>query len=287
MKQTAFSQYDRRKRRYLTLVGALVLFGFFGYSQLSGAGAVTPVNVNEPELGPDPTFQDKDYSRFTHSNAYHSRMPCLLCHRRDTNAARMSFPGRGGHTPCIGCHSLQFSDNSSPICTICHTDAGSGAMKRFPPLRSFGRKFDHSRHARVNCSVCHKTSQRGVALSIPSGANAHTTCFQCHSASRPMSMSSCNVCHQPGRLVRTPETAASYRINFSHARHSRENLSCSSCHTVRGGATGRQVTKPLASMHFAPPNAASCAACHNGKRAFGANEFANCKRCHNGNSFRF
>ena len=240
----------------------------------------TPMEVEMPS-------QEKDYSRFTHSNEYHARMPCLLCHRRDTNTARVSYPGRSGHTPCIGCHTLQFSDNSSPICTICHTNPQSGAMKRFPPLRSFGRKFNHNRHTRVNCSVCHKPSQRGVALSIPSGANAHNTCFQCHSSSASHSMSSCSVCHQPGRLARTSEASRAFRVNFSHAGHVRKGMSCASCHTVRAGATGRQVSSPVLSMHFPPARGNSCGECHNGSRAFGATEFANCKRCHNGNSFAF
>lgn len=273
----------------LAVLFVLAGFGLSGYvlSYDVSNRPIESIIENEPE----PVLfepQDKDYSRFTHSNQYHARMPCLLCHRRDTNASRMSFPGKQGHTPCIGCHQLQFSDNSSPICTICHTDPGSGAMKRFPGLRSFGRKFDHSRHRGVSCSVCHKASQRGVALSIPSGANAHTTCFSCHSANKSFSMSSCNVCHQPGRLVRTSESARAFRMSFSHARHSSAGLNCANCHTVRpGSAPGRQVASPAASMHFPPTRTASCGACHNGTRAFGANDFANCKRCHVGNSFRF
>jgi hypothetical protein len=144
------------------LILIITAIGFFGYvliGETKIAAVVEPINNEEA-----PAMQDKDYSRFTHTNAYHSRMPCLLCHRRDTNSARIGFPGKSGHTPCIGCHQLQFSDSSSPICTICHTNPQSGAMKGFPPLRSFGRKFDHNRHRRVNCSVCHKSAQRGVAL---------------------------------------------------------------------------------------------------------------------------
>jgi c(7)-type cytochrome triheme protein len=280
----ALNNHKRGRRRSVqftvTFTAACCFVAFTWTNNTHSSAIDEPVNSGSAVFQP----QEKDYSRFTHTNPYHSRMPCLLCHRRDGNSPRISFPGHAGHTPCIGCHALQFSDNSSPICTICHTATG---MKRFPGLRSFGRKFDHDRHTRVSCSVCHKPSQRGVALSIPSGVNAHATCFTCHSSSAPSSMSSCNVCHQIGRLVRTPETAAAYRVNFSHARHEREGLNCASCHSVRSGGTGRQVTKPLASMHFAPDRAASCAACHNGTRAFGANDFANCKRCHIGNSFKF
>ena len=272
-------------RRRLSLLLVILAVSFFGYSWSGIYSAAVTVESNDVEIVS--ATQDGNYSRFSHSNASHGRMPCLLCHRRDSNSARISYPGKIGHTPCIGCHTVQFQDSSNAICSICHTDARSGAVKQFPRLQTFGRKFDHNRHQRVNCSVCHKTAQRGIALSIPSGTNAHTTCFQCHTASAAMTMSSCNVCHQPGRLIRTPETAAAYRINFSHAKHTNAGLNCASCHSVRSGGTGRQVTKPAAKMHFPPVNSASCAACHNGKRSFGANDFENCKRCHLANSFRF
>lgn len=231
--------------------------------------------------------QTKDYSRFTHSNQFHSRLPCLLCHRRDDNSTRIRFPGRTDHLPCAGCHALQFSDQSSPICTICHSNSQSGEMKRFPGLRSFGFKFDHSRHRNTNCAVCHKPESRGVIKSIPSGPSAHVTCFQCHTANSANSMASCNVCHQPGRLVRTPERTRAIRIGFSHAKHS-TGLDCTSCHSVRAGVgRGRQVTQPLVAMHFAFGELQSCATCHNGERAFGTNDFANCRRCHIGKNFGF
>jgi hypothetical protein len=60
------------------------------------------------------------------------------------------------------------------------------------------------------------------------------------------------------------------------------------CHTVRaGGRRGAQVSSPLAAMHFARPGVASCAACHNNRRAFGGDDFSDCKQCHNGNRFGF
>ncbi len=269
----------------IVLLGGAALFGYVTASRglAHSDGTASGSTVSEPAIEP----QEKDYSRFTHTNEYHSRMPCLLCHRRDSNSPRVSFPGKSGHTPCIGCHSLQFSDTSSPICTICHTDLGSGAMKAFPRLKTFGRKFDHPRHSRVNCAVCHRSSQRGVAFSIPSGANAHATCFQCHSSSASFSMASCSVCHEQGRLVRTSESARAFKANFSHSEHIAKGSSCASCHNVRPGPTGRQVSSPVLSMHFPPAGRASCGQCHNGTKAFGANDFANCKRCHNANTFKF
>lgn len=274
--------------RFRLFEAVVLLFGIFlfGYALVvKSAGK----NEREPDVIVLAETQDKDYSRFTHTNELHARLPCLLCHRRDDNSARIKFPGKSGHLPCAGCHALQFSDNTSPICTICHTNAETGAMKRFPGLRSFGMKFNHSRHARVNCATCHKATGTGAARTIPSGTSAHLTCFQCHSSRGADSMVSCSVCHQPGRLVRTPQSSVAFRKGFSHAKHvTAKSVNCASCHTLRPGAPrGRQMSSPLASMHFAPATSMSCGGCHNGKRAFGPDDFSNCKRCHRGNSFKF
>lgn len=230
--------------------------------------------------------QYADSARFTHGNQSHARLPCLICHRRDDNSPRITFPGKVGHAPCAGCHAVEFSGNTSSMCTICHTDTG---MKRFPGLRSFGLKFNHGRHTRVNCAVCHKSRGTGVAKTIPSGTGAHTTCFQCHSANSSNSMASCGTCHTPGKLVRTPESAVSFRKGFSHAEHAgKARLNCAACHTVRASAPrGKEVSSPLPSMHFAPARSLSCGGCHNEVRAFGAEDFANCKKCHGTKTFKF
>jgi len=238
-------------------------------------------SFEEPPINADP-------GKFPHTNEMHARLPCLLCHNRDGNS--LTLKRSVGHSPCSGCHQAQFADNTSPMCFICH-NPGSTAVKPFPGLRSFNVKFDHGQHVRqTNCATCHKQTRRGVAFSIPSGANAHVTCFQCHGPRTEVggtNIGSCSTCHASGRLVRTTESAKAYSINFNHQEHGRK-LDCASCHTVRaGGARGRQVSAPLPSMHFAPAGTPSCAACHNNKRAFGPSDFNNCKRCHEGKTFKF
>jgi len=270
-----------RAAQVALFIAAGLVFSF-GWS----ADPSSAVSSRSAAFDPPALSAAQDRSKFVHSNPTHQRMPCLLCHTRNDNSARVGFPGRAGHAPCAGCHAVDFAGNTSPMCTICHTDTG---MKRFPGLKTFSARFDHGRHQRVNCSVCHKPASRGVAYSIPSDAGAHTTCFQCHTASSAQTMSSCSVCHQPGRPNWTSEWARSFKINFSHARHTRGTaMSCASCHTLKAGEPrGRQVTEPQPSMHFAPAGSLSCGGCHNGTKAFGANDFANCKRCHTGRSFRF
>ena len=233
-----------------------------------------------------------DYSKFQHANGNHSRLPCLLCHRRETNAPIPKRPGESGHLPCAGCHAQQFANSDGPICTICHTDVKSGALKSFPRLRSFRMKFDHSRHLsmrNVSCATCHRPTRGGVALSIPAGFNAHTTCFRCHSPRAQAGgrdISSCGTCHQLGGYSRTPESAPAFRVSFNHSKH--QKVACNECHQVRAGMPQRrQVSAPEPLNHHATGRGQSCGTCHDGKRAFGGDDFSTCKRCHTGAAWHF
>jgi len=242
--------------------------------------------LRQPEPAAD------DFSQFKHDNRNHARLPCLLCHRRENNSPQPTLPGKAAHAPCTGCHAQQFANQASEICTICHTDAQSGKVKAFPPLRSFNATFDHAKHSGAACATCHRRNRGGVGLTIPSRLNAHVTCFSCHTPgaqANGKNISSCSTCHQPGRLVRTSEQAPAYRVGFSHASHdASEKLGCGACHQVRAGATrGRQVTAPAPLNHHAPARAFSCASCHNGQRTFGGDDFSVCKRCHKGPEWHF
>ena len=255
-------------------------------------GATVFLGTQQSAFAQEPTG---DYSKFLHSSSHHARMPCLLCHRRESNSPRPNLPGAGGHVPCIGCHAQQFANKESPICTICHTDINSGALKPFPPLQSFRVNFDHATHLRsgqVNCATCHRPSRGGVAMAIPIGFNAHSTCFTCHTPrakSGDKDISSCGTCHKPGGYARTPQWTTAFRMSFSHAKHGApQKLNCEECHQVKGGMPQRrQVTMPEAANHHASGRTQSCMSCHDGKRAFGGDDFSACQRCHTGNRWQF
>lgn len=239
--------------------------------------------------------ENADYSKFRHGSAYHARLPCLLCHRRESNSARPPMPGNSNHLPCAGCHVKQFADSANTICTICHSNVQSGALKPFPGLKSFSMRFDHARHLKmgsVGCVTCHRARAGGVAMTIPAGVNAHVTCYQCHgpgARSGDRDISSCGVCHEAGRYVRPRETAPAFSLGFSHAKHDKsEGLTCNECHRVRAGAARpNQITAPQPLNHHASPGAFSCMSCHNGKRAFGGDDFSACKRCHTKAAWHF
>jgi c(7)-type cytochrome triheme protein len=231
----------------------------------------------------------QDFSRFSHANSAHARLRCSACHRRDGNSAKSLWLG---HRPCSSCHSQKFATLKDQICTVCHTTAEpkTSETKSFAGLKSFNSRFDHAGHASVGCATCHRPANRGVALSIPSGAGAHTTCFKCHApgtSAGGRDLSSCDVCHQAGRSARTSISARAYKLNFSHSEHGlRNKLNCNDCHRVRLGIRS-QMTRPLPAMHKAPRQSQSCASCHNDKRVFGGDDFSDCKRCHQGETFRF
>jgi c(7)-type cytochrome triheme protein len=115
-------------------------------------------------------------------------------------------------------------------------------------------------------------------MTIPSGGDAHATCYQCHTADKVMgekNLGSCSTCHQPGTPTQIADSTKAPGFGFDHNRHS--GLSCTSCHNSTGG---NNMSAPTVAMHTSAGSAQSCATCHNGSRAFGANTFANCKSCH-------
>jgi c(7)-type cytochrome triheme protein len=287
---------DSRFYKYFApTVLTVILLVIFAVT-LTNSKASGSTNGNESQQSAQSQMQfpaGLDYSKFEHSSRNHSRLPCLLCHRRDSNAPVPKRPGASQHLPCAGCHAQQFTSPDSPICTICHTDAKSGAVKPFPSrLISFRMKFDHARHismGSVNCVTCHKPARGGVAMTIPADFNAHTTCFRCHTPraqSGGRDISSCGTCHQLGGYARTPMMMPAFRVGFSHAKH--EKVTCNECHDVRPGQPQRrQVTTPEPLNHHATGRGQSCLTCHNGKRAFGGDDFTTCKRCHTGPAWRF
>ncbi|MFN2531005.1 MAG: cytochrome c3 family protein [Pyrinomonadaceae bacterium] len=244
---------------------------------------------------------DLDYSRFIHSSQRHASLACTGCHER--TADNSSLPRFPGHKACTGCHLGQFTTPAAPMCLICHTDTSSGK----PPLRdfpgtfkeAFNVKFDHAQHLtpatrpKNGCSGCHTfLINRGVALAIPASLGAHSVCYSCHThtskAANGKEIASCGVCHDEKAYSRTTTNARSFRLSFSHAKHSaREHLSCSDCHRVTANLPqSRQVTSPAGFQHFPTSRGQSCATCHNGKRTFGGDlGFRDCRRCHSRATF--
>lgn len=259
-------------------------------------------------LAPAPPAQDQgnqDFSKFLHSDPKHAALACASCHQRARdNSISPAYDGKAslpGHKACTDCHLPQFLQQNIAMCDICHTsvaDTRNPPVKNFPGLQSFNARFDHAQHDTgaakppAGCASCHTPSgRRAAALTIPVRLNAHAECYTCHSPGAQANgrdIASCGVCHTLGSYARTPPTGRSFAVSFSHATHGRgQGLGCNDCHNLRAGLPQRQQvtnTRPL--QHFGSGRAQTCMSCHNGRRAFGDENFSECVKCHKGATFR-
>ena len=232
-------------------------------------------------------------SKFKHDNLNHSRLPCLYA-----IAAR-----RIRRSPCC--------QEAMATCLAPVVMLGSS---RILPARSARSVIRIRRQARETVSAIeqlqheirsrapHENERRWLYYLSSTfacrrgddnscGLNAHVTCYQCHgpqAKSGDRNISTCGVCHEPGRNVRTRETAPAFRVGFSHAKHDKsEGLTCNECHRVRIGVAQRLQVTPQPLNHHAAAGAFSCMSCHNGKRAFGGDDFSVCTRCHTRTTWHF
>jgi len=235
-------------------------------------------------------------TRFSHSVAKHAEVACDSCHQRGGGDVQPRLPG---HKACTDCHITEFTTPASPLCLNCHTNVESNnpPLKAFPGLTDFGMRFDHARHMsgdakpEKGCASCHLPARRGVGLSIPAGFAAHENCYQCHTPNAQAggrSISTCSLCHAQGSYSRPSTGSRAYNVSFSHATHGRrQGLNCADCHNLRAGAAQRlQVTATRPLQHFGSGRAQTCMTCHNGRRAFGDQNFNECAKCHKGTTFR-
>lgn len=266
-----------RRSKFFVLGTAILVFA--GYFVTSCGSSVTEKRVIESPFKPLPEnivstdeMDGVDFSSFKHDSERHRDVPCLLCHQQKDDLGRPQF---SSHTPCAGCHTPQFKDKTHLICTTCHTESDSAELKPFPAMASFRANFNHSEHIRTTtCASCHKP--QGSGMTVPSGGDAHTTCFTCHTSDKVVgdkNIGSCNTCHELGRPNRIVDSTAAIGFNFDHAKHGR--VACDSCHSPAGV---NKMSATTVSQHKNLAN--SCATCHNSKRAFGASRMADCRRCH-------
>ena len=214
---------------------------------------------------------------FDHAN--HSRVGCNECHNaqggNEMSALTIAMHNREPNS-CATCHNEKraFGANDFTDCRRCHQEVSG--------TRSFGVRFSHSVHGKINCAKCHKQGVRGVNFTVPNSESAHKTCFECHSPTKggaSFTSGRCFTCHQPGNGNNISPSPQFIRGNFSHTKHG--FLDCSSCHTIAGG----NMTAPAVIMHKPSKAAMKCATCHDNQGAFGE-DFTNCKRCHTGNNFK-
>ena len=127
--------------------------------------------------------------------------------------------------------------------------------------------FDHSKHAAVSCSVCH----RGATSSARAGIPQADLCSKCHATvpggvrKETWEAAARNGRFEWRRVSRVPE-----HVYFSHQRHAgAARLECASCHGTVGQSTAPPRRAPLRldmdaclSCHEKEAASRDCAACH-------------------------
>lgn len=167
-------------------------------------------------------------------HAPHKTLSCITCHRSDSQRDRLTFQAPRG---CQICHH-QASKTSN--CVTCHRPANLAVPESVTvqvtvagrPRRDHTVRFDHSKHAKLDCVACHTTP---VTLD-PDLKTA--TCDACHENH-----------HARGRRCTACHTGESPEFRAAHAPPVEAHVGCDACHTP--AVVARLV-----------PDRALCVSCH-------------------------
>jgi len=156
-------------------------------------------------------------------------------------------------------------------CTGCHP-------LPYPMLRRGPRPSHQAMDAGGSCGMCHD-GRKAFAMQDSSA------CRACHSGTRAPQLSAAG---KPGtspsasaaRPVPKPHTYprggdSPGTVTFRHETHLRGTGGCKACHP-RPFPMASAPPRPNGGMH----EPASCGACHDGTKAFAAEDPASCARCH-------
>ena len=164
--------------------------------------------------------------------------------------------------------------------------------------------FQHATHVELAGRVCTGCHPRPFSMLSPKHRESHAamnaggSCGGCHDGRRAFGVrdaSSCRTCHS-GRRPARPATATTGKgapspgggpppivygrsagspgkVTFRHTTHL-SGTSCSSCHPAPFRM--KALSAPPSAMH----ESGACGKCHDGNRAFGAQDPEKCARCH-------
>lgn len=212
---------------------------------------------------------------YCHENVYHERRTGKLATYRPTMEV------------CFSCH-----DEKKTACDTCHPKGipeavpaagrdGGGKLKYFPAGAGVV-VFNHKKHLAkgLGCDSCHdsvfRPGRAGGAAITMARIYAGKDCGHCHDGKRAFAASECDRCHMGG--VHGGGTIAypgggSGKVLFSHDKHLGFGLKCEQCHN---GLFGYGKSAGKIKMD-AINGGKACGACHNGKKAFAAED---CGKCH-------
>lgn len=164
--------------------------------------------------------------------------------------------------------------------------------------------FRHATHVALagdKCTGCHPQTfrllSRGPHPSHPE-MDAGKSCGICHDGKQSFGVrdsASCATCHSGGRAATPaadgavaageptlpaphaykPSESSPGRVTFRHKSHMKGGATCASCHPKLFRMAAAPA-KPGGGMH----EKGACGACHDGKKAFAAEDGESCAKCH-------
>ncbi len=168
------------------------------------------------------------------------------------------------------------------LCATAFGDGGSDVSAIVYPARPQGLIMNHRTpaHRALACVHCHESSANAAATEgtlVPREA----VCTECHAAATDRAQQgakTCGMCHRgfdPGRSsALAPVRGQPARLRFSHGRHARAEIACTTCHgqlvDSLPAADGGKPSLVSPTM----PSMGDCLACHRGQKTLP------CKGCH-------
>lgn len=235
-----------------------------------------------------PTLKSFNAS-FSHSK-HIKQTDCKTCHQ-PAGVTFTMLSRSNSHATCFQCHQPEkmIGEKNIGSCDTCH-QSGNPPKPVARANVNFAMRISHSLH-KIACTACHSVNadtSRGNQVSASIVGMMHSSngktknCASCHNNQTAFGgndAKDCRRCHQ-GVNFAVPFTTvkSNFAMQISHSKH---KIACTACHTNSGG----KVMSIVASMHFPPKNAKSCATCHNNQGVFGGDDFKDCKRCHQGTNF--
>jgi c(7)-type cytochrome triheme protein len=211
---------------------------------------------------------------YCHENVYHERRSGKFATYRPTMEV------------CYTCH-----DEKKAACDSCHPrgvpstaslsgKVGGGKIS-YSPMGAGEVVFNHKRHVRqgLDCDSCHNTvfkMSRTKGVMTMARMYAGKDCGYCHNGKGAFASTKCERCHKGGVHgggdIAYPG-GGSGKVLFSHDRHMKMGLKCEECHTGLFGYSKHPGKMTMDMMN----GGKVCGKCHNGKKAFAADD---CAKCH-------
>ena len=207
-------------------------------------------------------------------------LDCTICH--EIKEGKPQFPT---HELCSTCHDINVDEPDPKKCGFCHTNENFETTQRTKVLTD-EIKFDHDKHAPVECTACHKEPDRAK---LPAGPKM-PFCMNCHATKGNPKLNECATCHVSINEQTVPLTRAGQRIPHDspeiwkhvHGRQATVDPKfCATCHEQQAFCDTCHAQKPPESHTLtwrqrthglqASWDRQRCAVCH---------EEDSCQKCH-------